>query len=108
MTRKMRYQIDVTTPLHDISTDAFISPVSFQCGISNANLQVQINDTWPTSDTIPANTFKLKADFTGAATTSVQHTISQPVYSGEPTDIIFGNTVTLGSATQNNIYNYTI
>ena len=108
MTRKMRYQIDVTTPLHDISTEELIAPVSFQCGITNANLQVRVNDTWPTSDTIPANTFKLKADFTGAATTSVQHTISQPIYSGEPVDITFGNAVTLGSATQNNIYNYTI
>lgn len=108
MTRKMRYQIDVATPLHDISTEELIAPVSFQCGITNANLQVRINDTWPTSDTIPANTFKLKADFTGAATTSVQHTISQPIYSGEPVDITFSNAVTLGSATQNNIYNYTI
>ena len=108
MTRKMRYQIDVATPMYDLSTDELLSPLSFQCGISNANLQVRVTDTWPTSDTIPANTFKLKADFTGAATTSVQHTISQPIYSGEPTDITFGNTVTLGSATQNNIYNYTI
>lgn len=108
VTRKMRYQIDVTTPLHDISTDELLAPVSFQCGVTNANLQVRISDTWPTSDTIPANSFKLKADFTGAATTSVQHTISQPIYSGEPVDITFGNAVTLGSATQNNIYNYTI
>lgn len=108
MTRKMRYQIDVATPLHDISTDVLISPVSFQCGVSNANLQVQISDTWPTADTIPANTFKMKADFTGAATTSVEHVIGQPIYSGEPVDITFGNTITLGSATQNNIYNYTL
>ena len=108
MTRKMRYQIDVATPLHDLSTDEFLAPVSFQCGVTNPNLQVRVSNTWPTSDTIPANTFKLKADFTGAATTSVQHTINQPIYSGEPTDITFGNTVTLGSATQNNIYNYTI
>ena len=108
MTRKMRYQIDVATPLHDISTDALLSPLSFQCGVSNPHLQVRVSDTWPNSDTIPANTFKLKANFTGAATTSVEHTISQPVYSVEATDVTFGNTVTLGSATQNNIYNYVI
>ncbi len=108
MTRKMRYQIDVATPLHDISTNELVEPVSFQCGVSNPHLHVRIANTWSTADTIPANTFKLKADFTGAATTSVQHTINQPIYSGEPVDITFGNTVTLGSATQNNIYNYTI
>ena len=111
-TRTTRYQINVATPLHDISTDELISPVTFQCGVTNPHLQVQINNTWPTSDTIPANTFKLKAEFTRVAptagSTSVEHTVSQPIYSGEPTPVTFGNTVTLGSSTQNNIYNYTI
>ena len=101
-----RYQINVTTPLHDISTNELLSPLSFQCGVSDAHLKVNVSNTWPTSDTIPANTFKLKAEFTGAS--SVEHTISQPIYSGEPMDVTFGNAVTLGSATQNNIYNYTI
>jgi len=111
-TRTTRYQINVATPLHDISTDELISPVSFQCGVSNPHLQVQVNNTWYASDTIPANTFKLKAEFTGATptstSTSVEHTISQPIYRGAPTPITFGNTVTLGSSTHNNIYNYKI
>lgn len=107
-TRTTRYQINVATPLHDISTNDLISPLSYQCGISNANLKVNISDTWPTSDTIPGNTFKLKAEFVGNTSPTVEHTITQPIYSGESTDITFGTPITLGSATQNNIYNYSI
>jgi hypothetical protein len=113
-TDTIKFQINVTTPLHDISTDELISPLSYQCGISNPHLKVNVTNTWYEADTIPANTFKLKAEFTDATSTStptstsVDHTISQPIYRGEPTPITFGNTVTLGSPTRNNIYNYTI
>lgn len=107
-TRHMRYQIDVRTPLHDISTNSFVSPVSFQCGISNPHLKVNVSNTWYEADTIPANTFKLTAKFTGSNTVSTDHTISQPLYASQSTDVIFSNTTTLGSTTQNKIYNYTI
>ncbi|MCQ2272218.1 MAG: GEVED domain-containing protein [Bacteroidales bacterium] len=107
-TRHLRYQIDIAKPLHDLATNALVEPLSFQCGVSDAHLKVNVSNTWPTADTIPANTFKLKADFTGAGSQSVQHTIAQPIYSSADQDITFTNTVTLGSATQNKIYNYTI
>lgn len=108
-TRHMVYQINVAKPLHDISTNALVSPVSYQCGISNTNLQVNVSNTSPTADTIPGNTFKLKAKFTGASTQTGEHTITQPIYTTEDgIDITFANAITLGSATQNNIYNYTI
>ena len=107
-TRVTRFQINVATPLHDISTDNLVAPRSYQCGISSTNLKVNVTNTWPTSNTIPANTFKLKANFTGSATSTVEHTINQTIVSGAPREITFGNAITLGSATQNNIYNYTI
>ncbi|MBO4655999.1 MAG: T9SS type A sorting domain-containing protein [Bacteroidales bacterium] len=107
-TDTMRYQINVSTPLHDLSTDELLSPKSFQCGITNPQLHVQVTNTWPDTDTIPAGVFKLKADFTGTATAAVDHTINEPVYAGAPKDIEFDNAVVLGSATQNNIYDYII
>ena len=107
-TRNMRYQINVATPMYDLSTNELVAPVSYQCGISNANLKVNVSNTWPTANTIPANTFKLKANFTGSSTLNSEHTISQPVTSDASVDVVFGNAMTLGSATQNNIYNYTI
>lgn len=107
-TRHVRYQINVAKPLHDLATNALVEPLSYQCGVSNPHLKVNVSNTWPTADTIPANTFKLKAIFTGAGNHTVDHTIAQPIYSTADADIIFTNTVTLGSATQNNIYNYTI
>lgn len=107
-TRHMRYQINVQTPLHDLSTNGLVAPVSYQCGISNANLKVNVSNTWPTANTIPAGTFKLKANFTGSSTLNSEHTISQPVTSDASVDVVFGNAMTLGSATQNNIYNYVI
>ena len=107
-TRHMRYQIDVATPLYDLSTNELKHPLSYQCAISNPHLKVNVSNTWPTASTIPANTFKLKADFTGSTTGSVEHTINQPVTSDASVDVVFGNTITLGSTTQNNIYNYVI
>ena len=108
LTRVTKYQINVATPLYDISTDNLVSPLSYQCGVSNANLKVSVTNTWPTANTIPANTFKLKANFTGTTTSAIEHTISQELASGSPNEVVFGNTITLGSATQNNVYNYTV
>jgi hypothetical protein len=110
-TRHMRYQINVITPSYDLSTNELKHPLSYQCGISNPHLKVNVSDTWPTADTIPANTFKLKADFTDTTTniiSSVEHTINQPITSDASVDVVFGNTITLGSTTRNNIYNYVI
>lgn len=109
-TRVTKYQINVATPLYDISTDNLVSPLSYQCGISSTHFKVNVTNTWPTSNTIPANTFKLKADFTSPTTpvSPIEHTISQPITSGAPRTVTFGNAITLGSSTVNNIYNYTI
>lgn len=108
-TQQMVFTINVAKPQHDISTNELVVPTSFQCGISDANIQVNVSNTWPTADTIPGNTFKLKAQFTGTASQTGEHTITQPIYStAEGTNITFANAITLGSATQNNIYNYTI
>ena len=104
-----KYQINVATPMHDISTNELVYPLSYQCGITSPNLKVDVSNTWYMADTIPANTFKLKADFMGNNTSpSVTNVISQPVYANTVTEVSFGNTITLGSPTQNNIYNYTI
>ncbi|MEG2070806.1 MAG: hypothetical protein RR034_05480, partial [Bacteroidales bacterium] len=107
-TDKIQININVPVPLYDLITNGFVAPASYQCGVMNPNIKVNVGNTSPVRDTIPAGVFSLKADFTGTNTASVNHVISQPVYSVYDTVVTFTNTVALGSTTQNNVYNYTI
>lgn len=105
-TKRVQYNIHIIVPDHDLETVELVSPKDFECGLMDENLSVKVYNT--KDDTIPANTFKITANFTGTATRSVDHTINQSINAHTTVDIPFTNSVTLGSNTINHIYNYTI
>lgn len=110
ITKRIPVTINVFHPQYDLSTEELLYPVSYQCATSlNPQLQVSVMNQDTTSNTaIPAGTFNLNANFTGAATVNGVNLISTPISSLHTDTITFDNGLNLGSATQNRIYNYVI
>ena len=110
ITKRIPVIINVFRPQYDFSTDELIYPVSYQCANSlSPNLRVSVTNQDTTSNTqIPAGTFNLNANFTGSATVNGVNLISQPVSSLVQDTITFDNGMSLGSTTQNRIYQYVI
>jgi len=107
-TRRVPVHVNVFTPQYDLITDSLMVPTNYQCGLSNSpQIQVRVGNTAPTTNTIPAGTFQLNANFTGTNNRSGNTTISTPISNGQFTNV--GFTINnLASTTQNNSYNYTI
>ena len=109
VTKPIKVIINVFRPQYDLKTDEFIYPHSYQCDVLSPHLKVQVTNTDTTSNSsIPAGTFEMKADFTGAATLSGLNVISHPIMSLQQDTITFDNGINLGSQTQNRIYQYLI
>ena len=110
VTKRIPVIINVFRPQYDFSTDELLYPVSYQCANSlSPNLRVSITNQDTTSNTqIPAGTFNLNANFTGAATVNGVNLISVPVSSLVQDTITFDNGLNLGSTTQNRIYQYLV
>ena len=110
VTKQIKVIINVFHPQYDFSTDELIYPVSYQCPTSlSPNLQVAVTnrDTMSTS-VIPAGTFNLNAEFTGAATVNGVSLVNDPVASLIRDTITFDSGMNLGSSTQNRIYQYVV
>lgn len=105
-TKRIQYNINIIVPDHDLAMLSLNDPINYECGLMDVNLDVTVKST--KDSIIPAGTFKAKANFTGTATRSVEHTINTPINGQATVTFPFGNTVTLGSTTINNIYNYKI
>ena len=105
-TKRVEYIIRTDVPDHDLATQALLSPTNYQYNLMNERLIVKLFNT--IAQTIPGNTFKIKADFTGTSSQSVEHTISQPISANDTLDITFTNTALLGSNTVNSFYSYKI
>lgn len=110
ITKPVKVIINVFSPQYDLSTDELIYPVSYQCLNSlNPNLRVSVTNQDTTSTSvIPSGTFNLNANFTGSATVNGVNLISEPISSLVQDTITFDNGLTLGSETQNRIYQYVI
>jgi len=110
ITKRIPVIINVFRPQYDLSTEELIYPVSYQCATSlNPQLQVSVMNQDTTSGTsIPAGTFNLNANFTGAATVNGTNLINTPISSLQLDTITYNNGINLGSATQNRVYNYLI
>ena len=110
VTKRIKVIINVFSPQYDFSTDELIYPVSYQCANSlNPNLRVSVTNQDTTSNSvIPAGTFNLNANFTGAGNINGVNLISVPVSSLQQDTITYDNGLALGSATQNKIYQYVI
>lgn len=107
-TRRVPVHVNVFTPQYDLSTDSLVSPANYQCGLSNSpQIQVRVGNTAPTTNTIPAGTFQLTANFNGTNNRTGNTTISTPITSGQHTNVSF-TINNLASATQNNSYTYQI
>jgi len=110
ITKRIPVIVNVFRPQYDLSTEELIYPVSYQCATSlNPQLQVSVMNQDTTSNTaIPAGTFNLNANFTGAGTVSGVNLINTPISSLQLDTITYNNGLNLGSTTQNRIYNYVI
>ena len=110
ITKRIPVIINVFRPQYDLSTEELIYPVSYQCATSlNPHLQVSVMNQDTTSGTaIPAGTFNLNANFTGAANVNGVNLINTLISSLHTDTITYVNGLNLGSATQNRIYNYVI
>ena len=110
ITKRVPVIINVFSPQYDFSTDELIYPVSYQCANSlSPNLRVSVTNQDTTSTSvIPAGTFNLNANFTGAATVNAVNLISVPVDHLVQDTIIFDNGMNLGSTTQNRVYQYLV
>ncbi|MDL2296557.1 GEVED domain-containing protein [Bacteroidales bacterium OttesenSCG-928-B11] len=110
ITKRVRYNINVVVPDHDLKMLSLNSPGDFECGLMHENLNVSVANT--KDSIIPSGTFKIDANFKGTSAgtidRSVSHTISTPINGQATVDIPFTNTVELGSKTLNNIYDYKI
>ena len=108
-TKKIKVIINVFHPEYDLSTDSLLYPDSYQCITMSPNLRVQVTNTdTAVTKTIPEGVFEIKADFTGSASVSGTTVISHPISSQQVDTITFDNSINLGSATQNRIYQYLI
>lgn len=110
ITKRIKVIINVFRPQYDLSTDELIYPVSYQCANSlSPNLKVSVTNQDTTSTSvIPAGTFNLNAHFTGSSNVDGVNLISVPISSLHQDTITYDNGLTLGSATQNKIYQYVI
>lgn len=110
ITKRIPVTINILTPQYDLSTDELEYPVSYQCASSlSPQLRVKVtNQDTTSSSVIPAGTFNLNANFTGAATVNGTNLINTPISSLQHSSITFDNGLNLGSATQNRIYQYLI
>lgn len=108
-TKPVKVVVNVFRPQYDLKTDDLLYPESYRCATLNPNLKVVVTNTDTTSNTsIPANTFELKADFTGPATISGSTPVIGEIFSLDQDTITFANGINLGSQTQNRIYQYLI
>ena len=109
-TSRKPIHINVFRPQYDLITNSLVSPVSYQCGVSNSpQLQVNVGNTDTTSTSvIPSGTFNLTASFTGTNTASGTSVVNAPISSLQNATITFANGINIGSATQNNSYTYNI
>ena len=110
ITKRIPVIINVFRPQYDLSTEELLYPVSYQCATSmSPQLQVSVmNQDTTTGTAIPAGTFNLNANFTGAATVNGVNLINTPISSLHTDTITYVNGINLGSATQNRVYNYVI
>ena len=110
ITKRIPVIINVFRPQYDLSTEELIYPVSYQCSNSlSPLLKVSVMNQDTTSNTaIPAGTFNLNANFTGAATVNGVNLINVPISSLQLDTITYDNGLNLGSATQNKAYQYLI
>lgn len=109
-TKPIKVIINVFRPQYDFSTDGLIYPISYQCPTTlNPVLRVSVTnqDTTATS-VIPAGTFNLNANFTGAATINGTSPISVPVSSLVQDTVDFSNGLSLVSPQFNRTYHYEI
>lgn len=109
-TKRIRIDINVSTPQYDLVTNELVSPVSYQCGIANApHIEVSVGNTDTVeSAVIPAGTFQLTAQFTGTAAAAGTTVITEPVSAQQNSTITFSDGIEIGSNTQNNSYTYRI
>lgn len=105
-TKRMKIQINVQVSDFDLTANHLISPVSLDCGLMDEFITMEIGNTMDTI--IPANKFRITGEFTGTSTRTVIDTIKQAIGEYDTLDYTFNNSVLLGSAIQNNIYNYKI
>ena len=110
ITKRIKVIVNVFSPQYDFSTDELVYPVSYQCPASlSPDLRVSVTNRDTTSTSvIPAGTFNLNAQFTGPANVNTVSLINNSVASLARDTITFDNVVTLGSATQNRIYQYVV
>ena len=119
ITKRIPITINVAVPTnnHDLKTNSLVYPTSYTCGLMTPTLVVNYNNT--DSCSIPSNTFKVTAKFTGTSNVTVVDTIIVPFApvqrlplppsTPQPTfNIPFTKTAALGSTLQNRIYNYEI
>ncbi len=109
-TRKVPIHINVFKPEYDLKTMRLVYPQDYQCGvIPSPQLQVEVYNTDTTSSSVvPADTFKLTANFTGTHNVNGNSVIHVPVSSLDNVIATFDNGINIGSTTQNNTYNYVI
>ena len=110
ITKRIPVIINVFHPQYDLSTEELVYPVSYQCANSlNPLLQVSVMNQDTTSNTaIPAGTFNLNANFTGAGNVNGVNLINEPISSLQLDTITYDNGLNLGSATQNRVYQYVV
>lgn len=101
--------INVFRPQYDLMTNSLKSPTDYQCAVATSpQIQVNVGNADTTaSSVIPAGTFSLTANFTGAANATGNTVISTPISHLQNTDVAF-TVNNLSSATQNRTYQYTI
>lgn len=108
-TRYTPIHINVFSPQYDLITNTLVSPTDYQCGLATSpQIQVNVGNTNPTNtNTIPAGTFILKADFTGTSHVTGNTTISTPITSLHDQDVSI-TINNMSSATENRTYHYNI
>ncbi|MDR1757493.1 MAG: GEVED domain-containing protein [Bacteroidales bacterium] len=105
-TKMVKYTIHLLAPQHDLKAVSYNSPNNYECGLTNAHFNVDVQNT--RVGVIPANTFKINANLTGTSTKTGSQTITVPIDSLATHKVIFNTAIDLTSPTQNNIYNYVI
>jgi len=108
-TKRFEFHINVKVPQYDLKTTRLSHPISTDLCALNWNAmkpKVVVKNT-VSNVTIPANTFKLVAQYvSGSTVITGNHVITTPINPGDSVEVEFGTPLNLASTTENRIFNY--